>query len=229
MKTKIIELDEVDSTNEYIKRLQSPCDVIVTAARQTAGKGTKGRSFVSDEGGVYVSALRILKDYDFSRAYSIMISSCVAVCKTLEDFGLKPTIKWANDVLVGGRKISGTLIENTLSSGNICRSIVGIGLNVNNDFSGGLEDIATSMRAQAGRSFCVADVRNALIAHLDESYSVDDYRGYIDWFGSTVKIIREGEQTDAVALGVDDTGRLLVRTDEGVAALSSGEVSLRLK
>lgn len=227
--TKIIELDEVNSTNEYIKLLRSEEDVIVTAKRQTAGKGTKGRSFISDEGGVYVSALKIRKNFDFAKAFSIMITSCVSVCRTVEFYGFKPVIKWSNDVLVGGRKISGTLIENTLLSGNICRSIVGIGLNVNNTFSGELKDIATSMSEQAGCAFDVDEVRKTLIENLDREYSVGDYKKYIDWFGKQVMLIKEGERTLATALDVDDVGRLIVSVGGQVMHLSSGEISLRLK
>ncbi len=225
---KIIELYEVASTNDYIKGLNSPEEVIVSAKRQTAGRGTKGRSFVSDEGGVYISALKIRKNFDFSRAFSIMITSCVSVCRTVEFFGLKPTIKWANDVLVGGRKISGTLIENTLSSGNMCRSIVGIGLNVNNSFSGELSGIATSMKNEAGHAFSVDEVREELIKNLGREYSVADYKEYIDWFGSEVILIKEGERTLATALDIDEVGRLIVSVGGEVRRISSGEISLKL-
>lgn len=225
---KIIELDEVGSTNDYVKGLNSEEEVIVSAKRQTAGRGTKGRRFVSDEGGVYVSALKIRQNFDFSRAFSIMITSCVAVCRTVELFGLRPTIKWANDVLVGGRKISGTLIENTLSSGNMCRSIVGIGLNVNNAFSGELSGIATSMKAEAGHAFPVDEVRAALIENLGREYSVADYKEYIDWFGRQVMLIKEGERTLATALDVDEVGRLIVSVGGQIQRLSSGEISLKL-
>ena len=128
---KIIELDEVDSTNEYCKRLETDEDVAVIAKRQISGKGTKGRVFISERGGVYLSVMRFYKDFICRDAFKIMVNSCVAVCKTLEAYSVKPNIRWANDVLVGGKKISGTLIENSFGKGG-ARSIVGIGLNVNN-------------------------------------------------------------------------------------------------
>ncbi|MDE5765637.1 MAG: biotin--[acetyl-CoA-carboxylase] ligase, partial [Clostridia bacterium] len=109
-KIKIIELEEIDSTNEFCKRFNFEEDVIVVAEKQVKGKGTNGREFVSDEGGLYVSLMRRLPNFDFKNTFSIMINACVAVCKTVESFGLKPTVKWANDVLVDGRKICGTLI-----------------------------------------------------------------------------------------------------------------------
>ena len=226
---KIIELEEGDSTNEYIKWGNCQEEVIVTAARQTGGRGTKGRSFVSEEGGLYLSALRLHKNFDPSKTFSIMSDSCVAVCRTLESFGLRPVIKWANDVLVGGRKICGTLIENTFCSDNVCRSVVGIGLNVNNALAG-LANIATSMSEQAGRKFCLADVKSTLLEMLEGGYSVAEYKRYIDWFGRKITLVREGERQFVTALDVDAGGRLVVRTDDGrVAAVSSGEMSLILK
>ncbi|MDE7076174.1 MAG: biotin--[acetyl-CoA-carboxylase] ligase, partial [Clostridia bacterium] len=122
-KIKIIELEEIDSTNEFCKRFNFEEDVIVVAEKQVKGKGTNGREFVSDEGGLYVSLMRRLPNFDFKNTFSIMINACVAVCKTVESFGLNPTVKWANDVLVDGSKICGTLIENRLGADNVCYSI----------------------------------------------------------------------------------------------------------
>ena len=148
---KIIQLEEVDSTNEYCKRLSGESEVIVTAKRQSAGKGTKGRSFISDEGGLFVSVMRRYEKFDASQTFKIMVDSCVAVCRTLEFFGLNPVIRWANDVLVNGKKICGTLIENTFSGGDVSRSIIGVGININNALPEELKDIATSMRAEFNR------------------------------------------------------------------------------
>ncbi len=71
---KIIELSETDSTNEYCKRLDAVCDTLVTADRQSAGKGTKGRSFVSSEGGVYISLMRFYNDFPASAAFKSRFS-----------------------------------------------------------------------------------------------------------------------------------------------------------
>ena len=123
---KIIRLEEVGSTNEYCKGNDCGKDLFVVAKRQSAGKGTKGRSFSSNEGGLYVSVMRHYKNFPANEAFKIMVNACVAVCKTLEAFGVKPRIRWANDVLVGDKKICGTLIENSFSNGKISRSIVGM-------------------------------------------------------------------------------------------------------
>lgn len=225
---KIIKLKEVDSTNEYAKRQNFCGDVVVTAEVQTAGRGTKGRSFVSDRGGLYLSVMRTFDNFDGKNTFSIMISCCVAVCKTVESFSLKPVIRWANDVLVGGRKICGTLIENTLSSGNMCRSIVGMGVNVNNRLPEELQDIATSISQETGKKVSVAKVRRRLLKNLKRQYTVEDYKRYIDWFGQEVTLRRQDGAVRAVALDVDEQGRLVCEIDGAIQKISSAEVSLRI-
>ena len=226
---KIIELDEIDSTNEYCKRFDFDEDVIVVAERQTKGKGTNGRNFVSDEGGLYISLLKRYENFDFTNTFSIMINACVAVCRTVEAFGVRPTVKWANDVLVSGRKICGTLIENHLGADNVCTSIVGIGLNVNNVLPDELKEIATTLSEQKGKKLNLGTVRSRLIKNLSRDYTVDDYKKYVDWFGQEVELLRGGEQTPAVALDVDSDGSLVCNIQGKIKKISSAEMKLRLK
>ena len=225
---RIIELAECDSTNEYLKRLDGEEDTIVTALRQTAGKGTKGRSFSSADGGLYLSVMRFYESFPAANAFEIMINSCVAVCKTVEGFGIKPVIRWANDVLVNGRKICGTLIENTFAGANIRRSIVGMGINVNNELPSELRQIAVSMREILGKRLSLQTVKKAHIANLQKSFTIDDYKNYIDWFGKEVALHTDTESYTATALDVTADGRLVVSRDGKIIEISSAEVSLRL-
>lgn len=226
---KIIELEEVDSTNEYCKRKNFAEDVIVIAKRQTAGRGTKGRSFISDEGGLYLTVVRHYNDFPAENAFQVMINSCVAACKTLESFSIKPQIRWANDVLVDGKKICGTLIENTFGGNKIVRSIVGMGINVNNRIPSELKDIATSITQYRSSKVTVDEVKKVLIQNLQKDYSIGDYKKYINYFGSTVLLKTvEGERL-VTALDISDDGRLIVKEADGtVNKISSAEVSLRL-
>ena len=229
MRTKIIELDEIDSTNDFCKRLNFEEDVIVTAQRQLKGKGTNGRSFSSQEGGLYLSVMRRYENFDYKNTFSIMINACVAVCKTVERFGLKPTVKWANDVLVGGKKVCGTLIENRLGADNVCTSIVGIGLNVNNALPEELGETATTLSVEKGKKIPLKKVRDCLIKNIRNSYTVEDYKQYVDWFGEEVYLDKNGEQTAAVALDVDGDGSLVCKIKDEIKKISSAEMSLRLK
>ena len=232
MKAKIIELEEIDSTNLFCKRCnvdEFDCDLIVTAERQTNGMGTKSRSFSSEEGGLYISLLKRREGFDFKNTFSIMINSCVAVCRTLEEIGLEPKIKWANDVLVGGKKICGTLIENRLLSGGVCISIVGMGINVNNPLPEELKDVATSVKEQKKRKYSVKKIRNILIKKLQGDYTVADYKRYVDWFGQEVELICGDERISALAIDVDKDGSLLCEIGGELKKINSAEMSLRLK
>ena len=226
---RIIELEEVDSTNEYCKRENFAEDVIVIAKRQTAGRGTKGRSFISGEGGLYVTVVRHYNDFHAENAFKIMINSCVAVCKTLESFSIKPQIRWANDVLVGGKKICGTLIENTFGGNKIMRSIVGMGINVNNAIPEDLKDIATSITQHLSTKTTVNEVKNLLMQNLLKDFSIDDYKKYINYFGGTVLLKTDSGERQVIALDVSYDGRLIVsETDGTINKISSAEVSLRI-
>ena len=226
-KLKIIKLKEVGSTNDYCKEHDVADGTVVVAKRQTGGKGTKGRSFVSDEGGIYLSLAE--RADSPSELFPILINSCVAVCRTVASFGLKPVIRWSNDVLVNGKKISGTLIENVISPNGGCRSVVGIGLNVSNELPSGLEDIATTISRETGRRVRTGKVLKRLVKNLEKKYACDDYRSYIDWFGQTVRLNRGGQSIDAFALDVDENGLLICEIDGQTQKISSAEVSLRLQ
>ncbi len=225
---KIIELDEVDSTNEYSKRNYVGRSFAVTAAKQTGGRGTKGRSFSSEVGGLYLSVVRNPYKMEATDAFLIMINACTAVCRTVEYYGLKPVIRWANDVLVNGKKICGTLIENTFSGSFVSRSIVGIGLNVNNRLPDELLQIATTLKKETGREIPVKEVRDILLENMNKKFVLSDYKRYIDWFGKQVKIKTADFEHTATAVDVDADGRLICVIAGSLKKISSAEVSLEL-
>lgn len=225
---KIIRLEEVDSTNEYCKRI-APCgDVAVIALRQTGGRGTKGRSFSSAEGGLYISVMRGFENFPAERAFEIMVNACVAVCRTVESFNLTPVIRWANDVLVNGKKLCGTLIENTLSGGCVRRSVVGVGINVNNPLPESLSSVATSMKRESGKDLPLSAVRDIFLENFGKSFSVADYKKYINWFNRPVTLKTADGEMQATALDVEADGRLVCNVNGQIEKISSAEVTLRL-
>ncbi len=225
---KIEFLEEVGSTNEYIKRyLLSGEDRIVIAKRQTGGKGTKGRSFLSESGGVYLSALNFYKNFPAENAFLIMAHAAVAVSETAESFGLDPEIKWPNDVLLAGKKLAGILVENTIDGGEVKSSIVGIGLNVLNEL-GELKEIAVSLSEAAGRIVPLDEARGRLIENLQRRISFDDYLGRVRFLGKEVRVIESGGETYfGKAVGVNPDGRLEVERGGKSVLLSAAEISLR--
>ena len=222
---RVILLESVDSTNRYLKDLiPSGEDTIVCAEMQTGGQGTKGRTFLSERGGVYLSALNFYDELPARDAFRIMMHAAVSVCRTAEAFGVFPEIKWPNDILVGGRKLCGILIENTFSGEFVLYSVVGMGINVSNDVSS-LGGIAVS--EAAGCPIDPASVRDTLISMLARESSPSDYRARIKFLGKEIRILADGREESAVARAILDDGRLEVETQSGVRVLSSEEISVR--
>ena len=226
---KWIKFEQIGSTNDYAKSKRSEGEeLIISARRQTGGRGTKGRSFVSDEGGVYLSTLRFYRDFSARDAFKIMSGAAVAVCETLRAFGITPVIKWANDIFVNGKKICGILIENTLSGDKISSSVVGVGLNVNNRFDGELAKIATSLTLETGKTFSVEEIECVLARELFQERTMDEYRAYLGFMGERVTLVLGDERVPATLLCVNDEGGLVAEINGERRTFSSAEVSLKI-
>lgn len=219
-------LDTVTSTNDYIKRyLGGREDVIVCAREQTGGKGTKGRSFLSPLGGVYLSALTFYDSLPAAEAFRVMAHAAVAVCRTAEAFGAPAEIKWPNDVYACGRKLCGILIENGFSGNRVSYSIVGIGLNVVNDLSL-LGGIAVNLSECAGRSVSVDAAREKLIENYRRESAFRDYLSYVRFLGRNISVTEGGRRYSAVARSVLADGRLEIEENGVRRALSAAEIGI---
>ena len=228
---KIEYFTEIDSTNEYAKTKRAARqNRIAVAESQSGGKGTKGRSFSSGKGGVYLSMLTFYKEFPAKNAFQIMASTAVAVAKTLEAFGLKPVIKWANDIFVDGKKICGILIENTFSGAWVDNAVIGVGLNVSNDLPAELDDIAITMEQALKKRVDVNTVRDTLIAELKKPNGMDEYLNRIGYMGKKATLI-SNDTTQVVTLrSVDRQGGLNVETSQGeTLRFVAGEISLKLE
>ena len=225
---KIEKFDLLPSTQTYAKeKRKDKEDLIVLAKRQTSGMGTKGRSFSSNEGGVYVSKLSFHENFPAKEAFKIMAFTAVAVCETLSFYGLTPKIKWPNDIFVNDKKISGILIEQVISGGSIVSSIVGVGLNVCNELPEELLEIATTMEQALGKKLSVEDVANHLIKELLKERKMENYLSYLGYMGREATLRIGDELVPATLLSVDERGELLVEIHGEKRRLSAAEVSVR--
>lgn len=222
---KITIFDTLPSTNDYCEAREFDEDTAIIAREQTGGKGTKGRSFSSPLGGVYLSLVRYYP-CKAENSFSLMIASCMAVVKTLEFYGAHADIKWPNDVFVSGKKICGILIKNSFEGENVKKSITGIGVNVNNDIPQNLADIAINLKSVVGE-VDVEDFYKRLIGNLYADYSVDEYRSRNIVLGKDkreITVIRNGESRKAVAEDIAPDGSLVLKGGE---RLFYGEVTIR--
>ena len=220
MKTTIF--DTLPSTNDYCETREFGEDTAIIAREQTGGKGTKGRSFSSPRGGVYLSLVRYYP-CKAENSFSLMIASCMAVVKTLELFGVSAGVKWPNDVFLNGKKICGILIKNSFEGENVKKSITGIGVNVNNDIPKDLADIAINLKSVVGE-VDIDEFYKRLIENLYADYSVDEYRSRNIVLGKEITVIKNGESRKAVAEDVAADGSLVLK---GGGRLFYGEVTIR--
>ena len=220
MKTTIF--DTLPSTNDYCETREFGEDTAIIAREQTGGKGTKGRSFSSPRGGVYLSLVRYYP-CKAENSFSLMIASCMAVVKTLELYGVRADVKWPNDVFLNGKKICGILIKNSFEGENVKKSITGIGVNVNNDIPKDLADIAINLKSVVGE-VDIDEFYKRLIENLYADYSVDEYRSRNIVLGKEITIIKNGESRKAVAEDIAADGSLVLKGGE---RLFYGEVTIR--
>ena len=151
-------LDTVDSTNNEVKRRAVdavPDGLAVVAAQQTGGRGRRGRTFVSPPGGLYLSAL-LRPQCPLEQVSALTAWSAVAVCDAIQQVcGVRPGVKWPNDVILEGRKLCGILTELELEAETAALRyvVVGIGVNLSQteaDFGPEVAPVAISLAQALG-------------------------------------------------------------------------------
>lgn len=235
--------DSIDSTNAQALRAIAEgqaAPFLVLAERQTAGRGRRGRQWVSPfaENLYYSLVLRI--DGGMRQLEGLSLVVGLAVMRTLQSFGVADVgLKWPNDVLVSNQKIAGILLELVGDPADVCHVVLGIGINVNMQVSSEVDQQWTSMRREAG----VAVDRNTLVARLNHSLQVDLERhrqnGFAGfqreweqahmWQGRAVSLIAGANKIDGVVVGIDGQGALRLLVDGVEKSFSGGELSLRLR
>ncbi len=226
---RILKFEELPSTQEYCQeRIAERNNLFVVATSQTNGHGTKGRTFSSLGGGLYLSMLLYPEDFPVENAFLVMARTAVAVCKTLERFGLQPQIKWPNDVHVQGKKICGIVISNRLQGKRIDASLIGVGLNVNNELPGELQEIAISMRSAVGNALELAEVEALFREFFFSPFAFEEYTKRLGYIGAEATLLTGEERRKVTLLGVDERGLLTVLEDGKEKTFSAGEITLRV-
>ena len=175
-----IRLDEVRSTNTYLKSLISdrqdlPSWTVVSTSKQSQGRGQRGNTWESEpDKNITLSILLRPEMYDGFEPFDLNIFVSLGLCALLE--GLIPSqkveIKWPNDIYVDEKKIAGILTENEWMNGILSSSIVGIGLNVNQTHFVSDAPNPTSVALLTGSTYHLWDVTEKLLSHLQEIYAL---------------------------------------------------------
>ena len=227
---KIVYLGETGSTNndlvELIRRGEAKAGDIVCASRQTAGRGRRGNCFSSPDGGIYFSFAAQNKAGSLAT-----VCAGVAVAKTLEGSGYSPSIKWVNDVNLGGKKVCGILAE-AVSGTDLC--VIGIGVNLKAAaLPQELSETATALDAENGTLPHAEELVGKTVAAYEElslsggAEVIGEYKKYLSFLGKEIVIKQTGEV--CLAVDVNGSGELVVVFPDGKRrVLNSGEISIKI-
>ncbi|HJA66140.1 biotin--[acetyl-CoA-carboxylase] ligase [Lachnoclostridium sp. An169] len=240
----IVYYKETDSTNLRIKQLGdegAPEGTLAVADSQSAGRGRRGRTWDSPAGSsIYMSVLlrpRILPD----RAPMLTLVMACSVAEGIMDCeDVKVQIKWPNDIIINGRKLVGILTEMSTQIDYINHVTVGVGINVNmTEFPEEIRGTATSLRLETGHVVKRARLIAAIMERLEQNYGIflqtEDMSGLMEKYssllvnqGKEVMVLGAKEEYKAYAVGINNTGELIVRREDGTEeAVYAGEVSVR--
>jgi BirA family transcriptional regulator, biotin operon repressor / biotin---[acetyl-CoA-carboxylase] ligase len=232
--------EEVDSTNALLlKKEYTEHGTVALAEKQLKGRGRKDRVWSSArEQNLTFSVLITDKALLKSKVGLINFAASLSVSTAIENlFQLKPELKWPNDVLINGKKLAGILLESTSKGATLERIVLGIGLNVNQNFFPGNFDIPpTSVKSEINqhvdREHLLSEVLNnleeTLEALLQNPQSIlRDWRLRCRMIGERITIVEEKETKYGIFDDVDDEGFLILRNRNKIEKIHYGDVSLR--
>jgi BirA family biotin operon repressor/biotin-[acetyl-CoA-carboxylase] ligase len=239
----VIVHDSLGSTNATAVKLigeQVPAPFIVLAERQTAGRGRRGRKWISPFGENIYYSLTLRIDGGMRQVEGLSLLVGLAVLKTLRAVGVQQAgLKWPNDVLVGQRKIAGILLELIGDPADVCHVIIGVGINVNMTDAAEVDQFWTSVRLETGvhvsRNRLVGELSSNIQAYLVEhqlqgfgAFRAEWENNHL-WQGRAVDLLTGADAVQGTVLGIDAQGALRLQVGSEEKVFSGGELSLRLR
>ena len=217
---KMLSFDKIPSTQDYAHDLiaegKATDKTVVVAQAQSAGRGRYKRTWVSHHGNLYASFIYKVYERDPKLSYAV----AVAIAETLISFGLKPQIKWPNDVLIEGKKISGVLIE-------YARNFVIVGIGINIKTCPTVKEYKTT-KVNDYANVSVEDVLGVLIKKLDKWRKTDFAIVRERWTEMAIcinQMIRY-QGKDAELIGLNEDGALVLRFDSHYVLTYGDEISI---
>ncbi len=235
---RLLFFQELTSTmDEAARQAESGADegTVVIAENQTSGRGRQGRNWVSSEGNLYLS---VLFRPTLEALPMISILAGVATVRTIRTCtGSNPRIKWPNDVMLGGKKVGGILVESAVQGDQVAYAVLGIGINIGLDVEtlGDIRDSTTSLNTAVGQPVSREDLLRQLLHDLDGLYLqvmqggpvFSEWKSMLETLGQRVHARESGDSYTGLAEGVDELGNLQLRLEDGrMVTLTAGDVSL---
>ena len=227
-------LEEVDSTNAFLKKRAAEHKMLAVALRQTAGRGRLGRAWSSEGENVYASFYYPAQQQEMG---AVTLCVALAVSDAIRELGVETQIKWPNDIYAKDRKLCGILCEGIYEGAHLLGIVIGIGVNVNQQqFDAEIAERAISIRNILGREQKLARVVFALRRHLDawlERFFAQgfsplraEYQAHSYLQGKEVC----AGKTEGICIGVSEEGDLLLKDESGeVRRIRFGEVTQRIR
>ena len=233
----------LDSTNaEALRAVDrgATAPFVVLAERQTAGRGRRGRQWVSPFAENIYYSLVLRMDGGMRQLEGLSLVVGLAVLSALREVGVSDVgLKWPNDVLVNNKKIAGILLELVGDPADVCHVVLGIGINVNMRVASEVDQAWTSVYLESG----VAINRNVLVSKLNDSLRIylkrhsesgfsaiqSEWEQNHLWQGREVSLIAGVHQVNGTVMGIDQQGALRMNVNGEEKVFSGGELSLRLR
>jgi BirA family biotin operon repressor/biotin-[acetyl-CoA-carboxylase] ligase len=207
---------------------------VIIADQQTAGRGRLGRAWLSPRGNI---ALSLIIRPSLEQLPRLNMVASLAIVHSIENVtGLKAEIKWPNDILIGGKKVCGILIESALRGGSVDWAIIGIGINIDLAASSRSEFAATSLCHELGHEISRLELLKCLLGELERFYLAlrrgepihEEWRKRLVTLGKTVRLKSAGVVEEGYAEAVDEDGYLLLRRPDGdLIRIAAGEATLQ--
>tara|TARA_B100000683_G_scaffold70527_1_gene68973 strand:- start:12623 stop:13354 length:732 start_codon:yes stop_codon:yes gene_type:complete len=233
---KIIHLKDVNSTNEfankYIDENKIQESFVITADYQKCGKGQVNNRWDSEkEKNLLISVVFSYKK-NISNQFDFNIISSLAVLDILQELKVeKAKVKWPNDILINKKKVAGILIKNKIKGNEIYKSIIGLGLNVNQEVFRKFNRKATSLKIEKSKLFDLIDIRDNFLKTLKSRLSKNINKNYIDYNNSlylkdTISTFEiNGEKKVGIIKSVNKKGFLSLETENGIEVFRMKEIS----
>jgi BirA family biotin operon repressor/biotin-[acetyl-CoA-carboxylase] ligase len=215
---------EVSSTMDIAKELarkDCPDFTVVVAGRQTRGRGRLKRQWLSDDGGLYFT-LVLRPDIPVLLSSRMNFLASLTLARVLRElFQIDAAVKWPNDILVDGYKISGMLSELEAETDRVLFISIGMGINVNNDQSG-VEPGASSLKKITGREISKKILLARFLAEFEERIKkaefenvISEWKRYTVTLNRRVKIVTHKEVSEGLAVDVEQDGALVLELADG--------------
>jgi BirA family biotin operon repressor/biotin-[acetyl-CoA-carboxylase] ligase len=239
--SKIFTFETIDSTNNCAKALAA-CwaeeGTLVLAEQQTAGRGRLGRTWQANPNENLIFSIILRPELPAEAVNLLPLYAAVALAEAIEkETGLRIECKWPNDLLIGGKKTAGILLEGSLKENAVEYVVLGIGLNVNQTaFPPELGERATSLRLQAGREIDRNALLREILQALESRYLSIMKKGFHTilplWLSRTTMISREisvsqeGTVISGIVKGLSPEGALILQSNGSERTFFAGDVTI---